>query len=336
LKRIALCLAAIALPFCLFALDSSPGNSFNEIWAYLMEGDEKALVPDLPISDLAYFAADISDSGELENVPDIERLSDFKGRKHLVVAEIGSFPLTHFIIESSLPLKRALIEKIVAAAIPYDGVQIDFEAVLSKDSELFYSFLAELRSRLPGKIFSVAVPARVGGVAGSVWDYARLDKLADRIIVMAYDEHWSTSAPGSVASLEWGRQVASYAKTQFAPERLVMGNPFYGRAWADKSFSRAYRYPSIQRLIADEKIKSIKRENEIPYFLYEKKVKVKVYYEDLRSITARLSLYRDLGLEKISFWCLGQEDARIWEKLELKLAEIPAAFPASIPTILPE
>lgn len=333
MKRPVLCLASLCLPLLLHAQTAPSSLAFTEIWAYLMAGDEKALSSSRPITDLACFGAGIGDTGVLEKLPDPARTSGFAGRRHLVVAEIGSYALTHFILEPSMPLKRALIEAIVSAAAPWDGVQIDFEAVLSKDAELFYSFLAELRSRLSGKIFSIAVPARVADVKGSVWDYARLDRLADRIIIMAYDEHWSTSAPGSVASLEWGRKVAAYARAKIAPERLVMGNPFYGRAWADKSLSKSYRYPTIQRLIADEKVKTIKRDNEVPYFDYEKRVKVRVYYEDLRSLSARLSIYSGLGLDRIAFWCLGQEDTRIWERLALKPAEIPVAMPASIPTI---
>lgn len=335
MKRIALRLAAFVLPLLLVAQENPPTVSFNEVWAYLMEGDEKSLDPALPISDVGYFSAILTDTGELGSIPDIAKIADFKGRKHLVIEEIGSYALTHFVIDSSLPLKRALIEKIVSAAAPFDGVQIDFEAVLSRDAELFYSFLAELRSRLSGKVFSIAVPPRVSDVPGTVWDYAKLDALADRIIVMAYDEHWATSAPGSVASLEWGRRVAAYAQTRIAPERLVMGNPFYGRAWADRSLSRSYRYPSIQKLIGDEKIKAVKREKEIPYFDYEKKVKVRVYFEDFRSLTARLSIYRELKIDKVSFWCLGQEDKRVWERLFLVLPEVPAALPASIPSVPP-
>jgi spore germination protein len=335
LKRFAIVLVAIVLPFLLLAQENSPTVSFNEVWAYLMEGDEKTLDSSLPITDVGYFSAILTDTGELGSLPSFDKIADFKGRKHLVIEEIGSYALTHFVIDSSLPLKRTLIEKIVSAAAPYDGVQIDFEAVLSRDAELFYSFLAELRSRLGGKVFSIAVPPRVSDVPGTVWDYAKLDTLADRIIIMAYDEHWATSAPGSVASLEWGRRVAAYAQTRIAPERLVMGNPFYGRAWADRSFSRSYRYPSIQKLIAEEKVKNVKREKEVPYFDYEKKVKVRVYYEDLRSLMARLSIYRDLKVDKVSFWCLGQEDKRVWAGIGLVSPELPAALPASIPSLPP-
>jgi spore germination protein YaaH len=327
---------AFSLCFCLAALLSAQKaperNSFREVWAYLMAGSEKDLDPRRPISDLCYFGAGIDSTGALIDVPDIGKIRPFAGRKHLVLCLIGNYALTHFILDPALPFRASIIRELCVAAEPWDGVQLDFESVLSQDSGAFFSFVAELRARLPGKTVSLAVPARVDDRMG-VWEYAKLDSAADRIVVMAYDEHWSGSSPGSIASLEWCRKVAAYAQTRIAPERLIMGLPFYGRAWADKTFSRSYKFSSVQKIIGEEKIAAPKRENGIPYFEYSKTVKVKVFYEDYRSLSARLSLYRGLSVEQVSFWCLGQEDPRIWEIIELNSRVVnPKPSPSPTPT----
>ena len=134
---------------------------------------------------------------------------------------------------------------------------------------------------------------------------------------MAYDEHWSGSLAGSIASIDWCKRVAAYAQSRIAPERLVMGLPFYGRAWADKSLSKAYKFSSVERVMGEEKIKLPKREGDIPWFEYSSMVKVKVYYEDAQSIATRLALYRDAGVSMVAFWRLGQEDGLVWKNLEV-------------------
>ena len=44
----------------------------------------------------------------------------------------------------------------------------------------------------------------------------------DKIIVMAYDEHWATSAPGAIASLSWCKKIADYASSVIPKEKLVI------------------------------------------------------------------------------------------------------------------
>ena len=102
---------------------------FGEIWAYLMAGEERFLVADAPITDLAYFSARISSKGELYGAPDIQKLSAVKARKHLVVAEVSNQALIHFVLNPAYPLRNKLIKDIAAAAKPYDGVNIDFESM---------------------------------------------------------------------------------------------------------------------------------------------------------------------------------------------------------------
>ena len=147
----------------------------------------------------------------------------------------------HFCLDPQFRLRDDLITAIAAAAEPYDGVQIDFETVSASDSDSFYEFLSILKKKLGSKTFSVALPARTRNV-GDAFDYAKISSIADRIIVMAYDEHWSGSAPGSIASLEWCRKVSAYSRSIIPPSKLVMGLPFYGRAWATANPAKAYRF----------------------------------------------------------------------------------------------
>jgi spore germination protein YaaH len=299
--------------------DALPISSFPEIWGYLVAGREAAFSPALPLSDIVYFGAEIDTYGTLTDIPDHRNIRNFSGRVHLVAA-CSSRALTHFVLMEGSAERKALTADLLGAAKNFDGLQIDFEYIPLRDGEAFFSFLEELRTGLNGKMFTIALPARTRTLTNDVFDYRRISPLVDRILVMAYDEHWSTSAPGPIASLPWCRRVANYALSVIGREKLIMGLPFYGRAWGDTNPSKAYLYSGIETLLNEHHIAEIDRENGIPTFNYEVPVSVKVYYEDDYSLSARMELYRSQGIRAIGFWRLGQETPAVWNILRLEEA----------------
>jgi len=294
-----------------------PVTSFSEIWAYVVAGYESALIRGLPISDIGYFGAEIDAYGGLTAVPRRQALSNFSGRVHMVVACNGR-ALTHFVLKPDSLERRALIADLLAAARNFDGLQIDFENVPPRDGEAFLSFLRELRAGLGDKIFTVALQARTRKLQNDVYDYEIIKPLVDKILVMGYDEHWSGSTPGSVASLQWCRSVANYSLRVIGREKLVMGLPFYGRAWGDHNPSRALIHSTTERLINTMNVTEVKRENGIPTFDYRVTVPVKVYFEDEYSLSARMEIYKSMNIASIGFWRLGQETQKVWNILRLE------------------
>ena len=292
---------------------------FSEVWAYVVAGNgrEAALKPGLPITDIGYFGADVSSYGSLVDVPNRRSLPAFSGRVHLVIKCDGR-ALTHFVMMPGSAERKALVADLIAAARNYDGLQVDFENVPQRDGETFLSFLAELRSGIGNKMFTIALPARLRKIANDVYDYENIAPLVDRILIMAYDEHWSGSKPGSIASLAWCRRVATYSLSVIGRDKLIMGLPFYGRAWASQSHAQAYVYTGIERIIKENSVTEIRRETGIPTFDYNAQISVKVYYEDEYSLSARMEMYRSMGITSIGFWRLGQETPAVWDLLKLE------------------
>ncbi|MDR0554315.1 MAG: glycoside hydrolase [Treponema sp.] len=297
-------------------VEGLPVSTFGETWAYLISGQEQYLKANYPLTDVGYFGAEVDAYGKLTGVPNPQKIAYFPGRKHLVVACNGR-GLTHFVLEPESRTRRLFVADLLEAAKNFDGLQIDFEAVPARDGDAFRSFLAELREGLAKKSLTIALPARVQTLGSDVYDYRKILPLVDRIFVMAYDEHWSTSAPGPIASLNWSRRVAKYALDTVGAEKLIMGLPFYGRTWGNINTFRAFFYSGIQRIIAENHVTDIRREEGIPTFTYEIPVKVTVYYEDAHSLAARLSMYRAMGARAVGFWCLGQETPAVWRLLQV-------------------
>ncbi|MDR2258810.1 MAG: glycoside hydrolase [Treponema sp.] len=293
-----------------------PVSSFPEIWGYLLAGREAAFSGNLPISDIGYFGAEIDMYGKLTDVPNRRNITNFSGRVHMVVA-CNSRSLAHFTLMEGSAERRALVADLLEAAKNFDGLQIDFELIPQRDAMVFLSFLAELRAGLGDKMFTVALPARVRSINNDIFDYRNIEPLVDRILVMAYDEHWSTSAPGPIASLPWCKSVAEYALEVIGREKLIMGIPFYGRAWGNVNPARAYLYSGIEAILNENNIAEIRRENGIPTFDYEVPVAVKVYYEDDYSLSVRMEMYKALGVGAVGFWRLGQETPAVWNILRL-------------------
>jgi hypothetical protein len=294
-----------------------PVSAFKEIWAYVVAGREAALTPGLPISDIGYFGADIGVYGALIEVPDRKKLKNFSGRVHMVV-KCDSRSLTYFTLRPGSAERKALVADLVAATRNFDGLQIDFENIPARAGDSFHSFLAELRAELGNKMFTIALPARFRKIKDDIFDYEKIMPMVDRILIMAYDEHWSTSAPGPIASLSWCKRVADYSLGVIGKEKLIMGLPFYGRAWGSPNPSQAYLYTGIERIMKENDVAEINRENGIPTFQYKVPVSVKVYYDDEYSLSARMEMYREMGVASIGFWRLGQETPAVWQYIKLE------------------
>ena len=102
-----LCLCPLALVWA-----SQPKYvGLTEVWAYLMDGEERFYTPDLPVTDIGYFGAGIGRYGNLVGVPDRDKLANSPARIHLVVAEVsGNYGLSHFILNPDYGVRDRFIE----------------------------------------------------------------------------------------------------------------------------------------------------------------------------------------------------------------------------------
>jgi spore germination protein YaaH len=117
--------------------------------------------------------------------------------------------------------------------------------------------------------------------------------------------------------MDWCKQVAEYTLRVIGPEKLIMGLPFYGRAWGDYSPSRALVYSTIEGIMKEKNVTNISRENQIPVFKYNQDVSIVLYYEDEYSISARMEMYKSMNVRSIGFWRIGQETLEVWKILKL-------------------
>ncbi len=301
---------------------------FEEIWSYVLDGRENTLSNDMPLTDVGYFGAEISNRGFLTGVPDARKIDYFEGRIHLV-AVCNHYGMTHMMLNPDYPFRDQLINDLISAVVEYnyDGLQIDYELILASDEDNYISFLQELNNRLKQlpatsktqkRIFSVALPARTKYLSEDAFDYERVTEIADKVFVMAYDEHWSGGSPGPVASFSWGENVAEYALQTIGKEKLIMGQPFYGRTWGNINGNRAFFHSGMMRQVIDNNVENLERNENILTFSYTIPLTITGYFDDADSIEARSRMYHTMNIDKTGFWCLGQEDPEVWQRLMIK------------------
>lgn len=297
---------------------------FKESWGYVSQSRMNEYNENIPLTDVCFFAADFDCYGNLISVPSRSKLKiPESARSHLVVI-CDSKSLTHFVIAPDLPIRDKAIKQIVDATKNFDGIQLDFELIPNKDGAAYLKFVTDLKTALEkrygknNKMYSICVPARMKLLQDDLFPYATLADIFDRIFVMTYDEHWSTSKPGPIASIDWSRKCAEYATQTVPPEKLIMGVPFYGRTWTDETTSGAWYFSGANRIMTENGVKEVTYIDGIPTFNYTQEVNVTGYFNDTTSVLALCRLYASMNVNNIGFWRIGQEDPEFWDWLILK------------------
>ncbi len=223
-------------------------------------------------------------------------------------------------------VRETMIDQLAALceANGYQGVQIDFEGAPPTERNPFTAFITALAARLhaQGDKLSTAVTAKYYNVMSgraAMYDDAALSVPADYLFVLDWGIHWRTSGPGSIDEMAWFKRVAEYTATLPNLSKFVLGMPMYGIDWAGGGGSRnpgtPLEFSEIASLASELGVTPEWEETaQSPHFSYtdESGTPHQVWYTNQRSIGARATLARSLGLG-VGLWRLGNEDQSVWE-----------------------
>jgi len=225
-----------------------------------------------------------------------------------------------------------LVNEIVAMTNQngYDGIDIDFEAVSPEYRGAFTGFVQVLGHKMheSGKLLSVTVMPKTsepGSPYGaSSQDYAAIAASADRVRIMAYDNHYQGGDPGPVAPADWVDELLAFAVTVVPREKLVLGVPSYGYDWAPtggKTNGKAVTYEQAMSL-ANQHQRPIDFDGKAfsPVFTYDAGgVKHYVWFENATSLSVKLDLVNKYDIGGIAIWRLGREDPDSWDVIDNKI-----------------
>ena len=213
----------------------------------------------------------------------------------------------------------------------YNGVDIDFEYLYPQDKEAYTQFLANLKASLTplNKTLSVAVAPKYRdsqtGLLYEAHDYQAIGEIADRVIIMTYEWGYVYGEPMAISPLREVEAVISYAVTRIPSNKILMGMPNYAYDWATpwKQGDSANTITNTRALeIALENGSNIMFDNsaQAPYFNYvdNRGNSRVVWFEDARSIDARLNLVTKYKLAGVSYWTINNFYPVNWSVLTNK------------------
>ena len=221
----------------------------------------------------------------------------------------------------------------VAERDQYVGWQLDFEGVDPADKLAYTRFVARVAVRLhhDHRLLSVAVVPRFSdtfpdsstpgfhtGEWGAAFDFRSLGRVADFLVLMAYDQHTSLTPPGPVAGYDWVKATLDYAVRRVPPSKLLLGLPLYGREWtetAGATTSQSLAYKDLKRFLEDPS--SEQHWDDLAqtawFQLREGDTLRTAWFDDARSLREKRRLLPLYHLRGYAAWRLGVEDPEFWQ-----------------------
>ncbi|MGE5156360.1 MAG: glycosyl hydrolase family 18 protein, partial [Betaproteobacteria bacterium] len=215
-----------------------------------------------------------------------------------------------------------------------DGINLDFEPLVTGYEDEFVALLKTIRSQLdavaPGYQLTYDTTGWIGNypIEASVAPGA-----ADAIFIMGYDYRTASSSyAGSIDPLsgpvyDLTDTIREYT-ARVSPSQVILGLPWYGRAWSTTTaalhapnqsgekygYSTAVNYENIPALVAQYGRQWDSTE-QTPWFVYQRQNCTatygcvtswrQVYYDDAQSMGLRLGMVNTYGLRGAGIWALG-------------------------------
>ncbi|MCY6371010.1 LysM peptidoglycan-binding domain-containing protein [Clostridium ganghwense] len=304
------------------------GYSFPEI-------DMKTLRKTLPnLTYLSIFSYQVMKDGNLKSIDDIpliEAAREFNVAPIMVITNIEEGKGFNSDIAKAILTNDTAQENLLNNVIQtlkaknYFGLDIDFEYIYPENREDYNNFLRKTVKRLNDLGYSVttALAPKTSqdqkGILYEAHDYPVHGALAEHVILMTYEWGYTFSPPMAVAPLNEVVKVLNYAISAIPREKIFMGIPNYGYDW-----SLPYVKGTMARTVSNtEAVDLAFKEGAIiqydwkaqaPFFeYYDMNGKQhEVWFEDARSIKAKLETANKYKLGGISYWTITKYFPQNW------------------------
>ena len=298
------------------------------------------------LEEMSVFSYGFSEDGELiPSALSVEWMINdalYKGvRPVLTLTPFGKDgQFNNYLIHRMLINERArgnLIANIVDTIIEmgFEGVNIDFEFILSEDRDNFTQFVGDVTNAVNELGYEVTVdlaPKTSSTQSGLLYegkDYMGLGNASNRAFVMTYEWGYTYGPAMAVAPINKVRQVLEYATTQIPSEKISMGIPNYGYDFTQpyvRGESKAKTIGNIEAVniaINNNSIIMFDEISKTPFFSYvEDNVTHEVWFEDARSIFEKYKLIKEYNLYGFGCWQIMQLFRPMWILSRANLGDI--------------
>lgn len=199
----------------------------------------------------------------------------------------------------------------------FDGINIDFESVETKDQNNLILFQKELYTALHKKDFEISTDLPVNN---GDFDYKQFAKYCDKVVLMVYDEHDAESLAGPIAATGWFYNSILDLTDQIPVDEIVVGLGAYGYDWPEMSVANedfTFQEAITTAVESEGKITFDPVSSNLHYDYYDDNDKKHdVWFTDAASIYNQIRLLKNSsslrGINGFAFWRLGSEDPSVW------------------------
>lgn len=248
------------------------------------------------------------------------------------IREGGSFDsdVAHTILTSD-EVQNTLINNVIQtmSSKNYYGLNIDFEYIYREDRENYNNFLRKVTARLHPLGYSVSTSlapknsANQPGLLYGAHDYPVHGALVDHVILMTYEWGYTYGPAQAVAPIDQVERVLQYAVSVIPSRKILMGIPNYGYDWT-LPFVQGSSAQSLSNTGAVELAAQVGAQiqfdetSKSPFFTYydSSGKQHEVWFEDARSIQAKLLLVDKYHLGGVSYWTVNTFFPQNWIVLE--------------------
>ncbi|WP_241491930.1 glycosyltransferase [Sphingomonas endophytica] len=193
------------------------------------------------------------------------------------------------------------------------GVMLDLESLPASAHRDYRRFLSELHARFAPRGWIVALAAPV---ADPDWDLRAYAAVADRLVLMAYDEHWMGGAAGPIASQPWFARVVAQAVARVGTDKAIVAIGSYAYDWAGRTtepLSIADAWTLAARAGVTPQFDA---QSGNSHFRYQADgQRHDVWLLDALSAANQMAVIRRTGAAGVALWRLGSEDPQVWRAL---------------------
>ena len=213
-----------------------------------------------------------------------------------------------------------LVNNLIAKAIAYDldGINVDFEQVQTAAKDGYAEFIRELSLKCENTDLVLSVDNYPPTASSTHYSRKVQANYADYCIVMAYDEHYSTSDPGSNASIGFVKDAVKNSLKEIPKSRLVLGMPFYAKLWTTKDDTTTMKTIGMKSISSYLKQYNVQEtwDDDLGQNYAEFSndgAKIQLWAEDEKSLALKLEVMKSNGLAGGAFWKEGLEDNSVWD-----------------------
>jgi spore germination protein YaaH len=196
----------------------------------------------------------------------------------------------------------------------YGGVVMDFEGMTPRDLDQLIAFTRavsdSVRAHGVGMIV-IAVPA--GDTAA--YPAGLLLQSADLIMPILYDQHWSASPPGAIASPEWVMRNLGTRVAEVGAAQIVAAFPLYGYRWRKSAETEVISFNDARRLTTMTNTALI-RDHASATLHSTSPEGWELWVSDRVQLETLVREARQLGVRTFALWRLGLEDQAVWDLID--------------------